>query len=303
MVRTMPVVVVEEERETVGALSRGRVSVSISPFAQGGLDEALGFAVGFGGVEASEAMLEAEARDFGAESGGAVSGAVVGVKTLDANPEVGKEGKSEVEEGNDAASGLVRKDGGEGETRVVVDGDVQILPTGPAGVVELAVAGDAMAWADNAGELLNIEVEEVTRSVTLVTHGGRRRFESGETMETMAAKNAADGGFRELGKAGDLKARQLVAAEREHASHAERMGGGRRRRRFGRAISQSGQAFGLEASEPLVDGAFGESKSRGDLGDGLVKLKNPMDHLGSTQRGKPGLTMHVHAAVLGRWLV
>lgn len=52
------VVVVEEERETLCALSG--VGVSISPFAQGGLNEALGLAIGFGRIGFGEAVLETE---------------------------------------------------------------------------------------------------------------------------------------------------------------------------------------------------------------------------------------------------
>ncbi len=137
-----------------------------------------------------------------------------------------------MEEGNDAASGFVRENGGKGEARVIVDGEVKILPARAADMVELAVAGDAMARADNTSQLLDVEVEEVARSGAFVANDRRRRFESGETMEAVPAKNAADGGFGELGFGRDLKARQLVAAESKDASDAERMGGKRRRRRF-----------------------------------------------------------------------
>ena len=151
---------------------------------------------------------------------------------MDGDAEVSEESESGVEEGDDAASGFVWEDGGEGEARVIVDSDVEILPAGAAGVVELAIAGDAMTRADNASELLDVEMEEVTRSGAFVADDRRRRFESGEAMEAVAAKNAGDGGFGELGLGGDLKAGELVAAQSENASDAERMDGGRGRRRF-----------------------------------------------------------------------
>jgi hypothetical protein len=77
VMRTMPVVVVKERREAVGALSGRGVSVSVSPFAEGSLNETLGLAVGFWGVETSEAMHETEASDGCGESGGAISRAIV----------------------------------------------------------------------------------------------------------------------------------------------------------------------------------------------------------------------------------
>jgi len=303
VMRAMPVVVVEEKRQAVGALSGRGIGVSVGPFAKRGLDEALGFAVGFWSVKTSEAVLEAEASDLGGESGGAIGRAIVGVETVDAEAEVGKEGERELEEGDDAASGFVRENGGKGEARVVVDGDVQILPARAARVVELAVAGDAMARADNAGQLLDVEVEEVARRGPFVAHHRWRRFERRETMEAVAAKNTADRGFGELGFGGDLKAWQLVPAEREDTSDAERVRGKRGRSRLGRAIRKTGPAFALEASEPLVNGAFRETESSGDGRHGLMEFKNTMDHLGSTQWGQPGLTVHVHAAVPFGWLV
>jgi hypothetical protein len=86
VMRTMPVVIVEEKREAVGALSGRGIGVSVSPLAEGSLDEAFGFAVGFWSIEASEAVLKAEAGDLGGESGGAISGAVVGVETFNISP-------------------------------------------------------------------------------------------------------------------------------------------------------------------------------------------------------------------------
>ncbi len=87
VMRTMPVVVVKEKRQTVGALSGRGIGMSISPFAERGLNEALGFAVGFWSVETSEAVFEAEARDLRGESGGAIGRAVIGVEAVDTDAE------------------------------------------------------------------------------------------------------------------------------------------------------------------------------------------------------------------------
>ena len=66
MVRAMEVVVVEEEVKASGALVGVGIGVGVSPLAEGGLDEALGLAVGLWGVGPGEAVLEAE----GGEGGG-----------------------------------------------------------------------------------------------------------------------------------------------------------------------------------------------------------------------------------------
>jgi hypothetical protein len=52
--RAMPVVAMEPVRQFGGSLVGAVVSLSIGPFAQRGLDEALGFAIGFWRVWLSE---------------------------------------------------------------------------------------------------------------------------------------------------------------------------------------------------------------------------------------------------------
>ena len=69
-----------------------------------------------------------------------------------------------MEEGDGARGGFVGEELGEGEAGVVVDGDVEVLPAGAADVIALAVAGDAVAGAHDAGELLDVEVEEFTQA-------------------------------------------------------------------------------------------------------------------------------------------
>jgi hypothetical protein len=53
---------------------------------------------------------------------------------------------------------------------VIVDGDVEELPVGAAGLV-LGVAGDAMASLDDARELLDVDVQHVAqRSMFIMGH-------------------------------------------------------------------------------------------------------------------------------------
>ena len=309
--RAMPVVVVEERVEALGALFGVGVGVCVSPFAQRGLDEALGLAVSLWGVGACEAVLEAESGDDRAHGVGAIAGAVVGVDALGGDAVPGKEGEGGVEESDGTASGLVGEELGEGEAGMVVDGDVEELPTGARGVIVLAIAGDAMAWAHDAGELFDIEMDEFARMLALIAAEGRRRLEGGELFG-VAAQEARNRGPRDLGGAGDLEARQLAAAQRQDGSpvhlpplvpsassagDAERVGG------FGgtfgtrTAITQTGVPLGAEAREPFEDRANGDAQSSGDCGGGLMKIENAMDEFRSTARGKLGSTVQGHAAL------
>ena len=54
------IVVMEVEREEGGAVVRGVIRTSISPFAGDGLDEAFGLAVGLWAIGTSEEMADAQ---------------------------------------------------------------------------------------------------------------------------------------------------------------------------------------------------------------------------------------------------
>jgi hypothetical protein len=86
VVRAMPVVVMEEEGETSGALVGVGVGMSVGPLAEGSLDKALGLAIGFWGIGPGETVLETQGGDGGAHGVGAVAGAVVGVNALGVDP-------------------------------------------------------------------------------------------------------------------------------------------------------------------------------------------------------------------------
>jgi hypothetical protein len=55
-VRAVPVVEMKPGFEVGGTLRGVKVSASVGPFAQGGLDEAFGFAIGARGIRASKEM-------------------------------------------------------------------------------------------------------------------------------------------------------------------------------------------------------------------------------------------------------
>jgi len=58
--RTVPIVTMEPSWQLGSAFFRGVVGLGISPFAQAGLDEALGLAVGLGRIGPGADVLEAK---------------------------------------------------------------------------------------------------------------------------------------------------------------------------------------------------------------------------------------------------
>ena len=106
------------------------VMANVGPLAQGGLDEALGLAVGARSVRTSEAVLDAELEAGGTKAAGAITGAVVGEQAADGDAVLGVEGDGGAQKGDGGWGLLVGQHAGEGEAGVIVDGDVQSLPAG-----------------------------------------------------------------------------------------------------------------------------------------------------------------------------
>ena len=113
----------------VALLGVGPVS-GVGPLAQGGLDEAFGFAVGLWGVGASAAVFEAHLETSPTKVVRAVAAAVIGEQGAHGDAVASKEVNRIPEEGDGGFSLLIGKDASEGHARVVVNGDVQGLPAG-----------------------------------------------------------------------------------------------------------------------------------------------------------------------------
>ena len=111
-----------------------------------------------------------------------------------------------------ASSFLIGQDLGEGQARVVVDGDVEGFPTG---MLVLATATTVSPPRNllEAGHALDVEMEQVTGSGMFVTHDGWSRMQIAPTTEPNPAQNAADRGRTYGGAARDLIARSMVTAQ------------------------------------------------------------------------------------------
>ena len=178
-------------------------------------DEAFGLAVGLGAIGFGEEMLEAELMAGGGEGFGAISGAAIGQDLLDFDPVSGVEAEGLVESVEDAVGPFIRKQTSEGEAGVVIDGDVETFEAG-AGVALSAVAGGADAWAQEAAELLDVEVEELAWRGAFVAQRRRFwRFERRETIEVMTAQDAGEGGLGDGEDHHNLGIGAALAAEGE----------------------------------------------------------------------------------------
>ena len=126
-VRSVEIVVMEEEREELSAVVAGVIGTSISPFAGDGLDEAFGLAIGLRAIGTSEDVTEAEIFAGGGEEFRTIGGALVSEDGEDGDAVGLVEGDGLVESGQDAGSFFIWEEGGKSQAGVIIDGDMEGL--------------------------------------------------------------------------------------------------------------------------------------------------------------------------------
>ena len=98
---------------------------------------------------------------------------------------------------------------------MVVYGDVKAFDA-CARVSNGAVAGGANAWAKEAAEFFDIQVEELAWVSVLVADHRRRRLKSAETVEAVAAEDSRDGGLGDSDHGEDLGVGAALATESDN---------------------------------------------------------------------------------------
>jgi hypothetical protein len=225
----------------------------VGPLAQGGLDEAFGFAIGLRRVRASAAVFEAHVKTNAVKLVGAIAAAVIGEQGAHGDAMASEEVNGILEKGNGGVGLLIGEDASEGQARVVVDGDMQGLP---AGMLVLTAAAAVPAPADllEAGHAFDIEMEKIPGKGMLIAHHRRQRMQIAPAAETSAAQNTADGGGAESGAFGNLISRTMLTAEFDDQPGPARRSGSRTAVRARGAVPQSGGSFLLITANPLGSG-------------------------------------------------
>src|SRR5581483_6447846 len=143
---SVPVVLVSPEIEFGCALGRVLIEAGVSPLAESTLDKALGLAVGAWGIGLGPEMTAGAG-----EPARVVAGGIVGEHAADGDAEAAVVSDGGVEEGDGGFGALVDEHLSKADAGVVVDGDVQDLPSGAAGFVA-GIAGEAVARFGDAGQ-------------------------------------------------------------------------------------------------------------------------------------------------------
>ena len=184
----------------------------VGPLSEGSLDEAFSLAIGARSVRAGEAVLHMLAVQQLAKQLVFVAGAVVREHPSDGDAEAGVVGTSHEEEAHGRVVRLIGQDGREGDTAVIVDGHVQILVTGPAGLFA-AISGDAVSRFLDARQALDVEVNQLAGMLVLIAHHRRGRIERTQAVQPGAAQNPTYRGPAQLQFAGDLPAVAALPAK------------------------------------------------------------------------------------------
>jgi hypothetical protein len=288
------VIVMKVKRKEGGAVVTGVIGAGVGPLAGDGLDEAFGLAVGLRAIGFGEAMFEAELLAGGGEEFGAVSGAAVGEDALDDDAVLLVEGDGLVKGGEDTGSLFIWKEGGEGETGMVVDGDVQAFDAGTR-VALGAITGGTDAWACETAQLLDVKVEKVAGRVAFVADGRRLwRLQGGETIQAVPAKHAAEGGRRDGEDHADLSVRTALAAQGEDVGFEFRGGfAGLMKRSRGLVVEPLWKAGEFGACEPAADSLFADAEGGGGVAQRAAGSGVTQRHLGSRQGSERGISVHV----------
>jgi hypothetical protein len=292
------IIVLQPPREDPPAIRRGVVGAPVGPLAQRRLDEALRFAVRAGRVGAGPAMEHAQRPTGGPKAVGAIGRAVVGQDPAHADA-VGAEPPQRAPQ-KVAGGGLpfVGEQLHIRDARVIVDGDVQVLPAGAADPME-ALAGHAVPQAPNAAQLLGIEVEQVADRRVLVALRDRRGCEAPAPRQPTAPQHPRHRGrtHRERGAdlpAGPLLAPQHLGGELHPRGREPRAGVGP-----ARAVHQARPAVGLIARAPLPGGVGRHGEHARQALERLAGLEAQHQFL-STSKRESGILVDVHPGLLSR---
>jgi len=297
----MEVIVMKIVVEEAGPVVAGLVGSGISPLTSNGLNEAFGFAVGLRAIRFGEVVFDAEVFAGGGEEPGAISRTAIGQDALDFDTVIGVEADRLLESFEHAGDFFIWQEAGEGEARVVVDGDMQGLDAG-AWIAKSAIAGGANARAGETAQFLDVEVEKIAGGGAFVAQRGRFwRLQRGKAVEVMAAEDAREGGLGDRQHHHDLSIGAALPAESKDLDFEIARRPARLALRGRRVILEAlRKAARFGACEPAADGLFTDAKSGGGGAQRAAELGVSEGHLRSRQRSESGISVHVVRAG-GRW--
>src|SRR4051812_13145264 len=304
LVSAAMVVVPEPAVKGRGALWTCAVDRAVGPAGEHGADEPFGLAVGLRSVRAGAQVANAHRAAGDGVDGADVGRAVVGDDSLDADAVARKELASATEKRDRRGRLLVAQDFGVGQARGVVDGDMHEVPTdgvaAPAGgvgegaVVVRAAAEDPLACtAVDASELLDVDVDELTRALALVALG-RHQAQAPELAHATPLEHRGDGRKRHSEQLGELGPGEPQPPKGTDRRDRVRVGAvGHRLRRRG-TIAQSRRALTPKPRKPLARRPLADPGRPGRITDRPPISLNSIDQQPTADRTEPRVSVASH---------
>jgi hypothetical protein len=231
------------------------------------LDEAFSFAVGSGPVGSGSQVTQLEFLAGGLEPVRDITGAVVGHDGFDLDAAVLEPGDRAPEEARGGRGPFVGQDLGIGQAGSVVDRDVNELPANASHACG-AVSVDAMTDTADTPQLLDVDVDQLTRAVSLVSDDRLFGLEALEPREAGAGQDASHGGRTQAHPGCDLWARAASSAQTQNLLDSDGMRLSRHPVRPRTAIDQrrlaglSIPSLPLEGRPPRYTGRLGGAGHR-----------------------------------------
>jgi len=238
-------------------------------------------------------MFEAHLQTSLAKLVGAIAAAVIGEQSADEDAVASEEVNRIPEEGDGGVGLLIGEDASEGQARVIVDSDMQGLPTRMFLLTTAAAIATPRDMLE-ASHALDVEREEIAGKGMLIAHHRRQGMQIAPAAETSAAQNAADGGRTESGALCNLIGRPMLTAELNHQPDLARRSGSGTAMRTRGTIAQSGSSFALITANPLRCGFGSHAKAGCGTAEGQA-ANDGFDQRLSTAKSKSGILVDVHS--------
>lgn len=227
------------------------------------------------------------------EEPGDIAGAVVGHHPLDPDAALLEPAERPHEEAGGGGAPLVRQHLHVGEPGGIVDGDMEEVVAG-AFACSPPVASDAVADPLEAGELLDVEMQELARPLALIAAHRRGLVQALEASEPAPLQPGGDSGACQLQLRRDLFGGEPIIPPQalHHVDPGiERAVGDRLRPRG--AVLKPRRPGLTEAGQPLARRPLAHAKAGRHVSDRPPLLDDAPHHLRSTKRCHPGILMRV----------
>src|SRR4029077_10812105 len=188
---------------------------------------------------------------------------------------------------------LVGQDHGKGQTRMIIDGDMQCFP---AGELRASATSSVAAHDDllKTGHAFDVEVQQVTGRGVFITHRGRSWMQIAPATQPGAPQDTAYGGGAQSRGLGNLVTRTMLPAQFEDGGSEGGRRTGRAMPRTRGAVQQASRTLDAISADPFGD------RFRSDVEAGRGPLqRHPSHHLlhqrFSTTQSKSGILVNVHS--------